>query len=55
MQVGENSLFPKVRNAAKEIIIAAAGTSCRHQIMDGTKRTSLHPISVLRNAFEQCD
>ena len=52
MQIGEDSLFPKVRNAEKETIIAAAGTSCRHQIMDGTNRVSKHPISVLREALK---
>ncbi|WP_338357050.1 FAD-binding and (Fe-S)-binding domain-containing protein [Yeosuana marina] len=51
MQVGEDTLFPKVRNAEGEVIIVAAGTSCRHQIKDGTSRTSIHPISVLRKAF----
>jgi FAD/FMN-containing dehydrogenase/Fe-S oxidoreductase len=53
MQVGENSLFQKIRNVEKETIVAAAGTSCRHQIMDGTKRKSLHPITILRNAFKK--
>jgi hypothetical protein len=51
MQVGEDSLFPKVRNMGDEVIIAASGTSCRHQIKDGTNRNAKHPISVLREAF----
>jgi hypothetical protein len=51
MQVGEDTLFPKVRNATKDIIIAASGTSCRHQIYDGTKRTSKHPVSILKEAL----
>jgi len=38
MQVGEDTLFPKIRNCAPETEIAASGTSCRHQIYDGTKR-----------------
>lgn len=50
MQVGELVLFPNVRKAAQETIIAAPGTSCRHQIMDGTKRKSLHPAEVLWEA-----
>ena len=51
MQVGEDTLFPKVRNASKEIEIVAAGTSCRHQIFDGTKRVAKHPITLLREAL----
>jgi Fe-S oxidoreductase len=34
-----------------EVVIVASGTSCRHQIKDGTKRNAKHPISVLREAF----
>jgi len=44
-------LFPAVRNAAAEVLIAANGTSCRHQILDGTQRESLHPITILRRAL----
>jgi len=51
MQVGEDTLFPKVRNASKDTIIVAAGTSCRHQIFDGTKRVAKHPITVLKEAL----
>ena len=51
MQVGEDTLFPKVRNMEKDIVIAAAGTSCRHQIKDGTNRTSKHPVTILREAL----
>ena len=51
MQVGEDTLFPKIRNTDKNTIIAASGTSCRHQIKDGTKRTSKHPVSILREAL----
>ena len=51
MQVGEDTLFPKIRNTDENVIIVASGTSCRHQIKDGTKRNSIHPISVLRKAL----
>ncbi len=51
MQVGEDTLFPKIRNANEDVIIVAAGTSCRHQIKDGTHKNSKHPISVLRQAL----
>lgn len=51
MQIGEQTLFPAVRKAEPDTIIAAAGTSCRHQIMDGTKREALHPATILRQAL----
>ena len=51
MQVGEMVLFPTVREAKKETIIVAPGTSCRHQIKDGTGRGALHPVEVLWEAL----
>jgi Fe-S oxidoreductase len=51
MQIGELVLFPAVRGAADDVIIAAPGTSCRHQIKDGTGRTALHPVEILHAAL----
>lgn len=51
MQIGEQTLFPAIRKAPKTTLIAAVGTSCRHQIKDGTERLAKHPISILRNAL----
>ena len=51
MQIGELVLFPSVRNAAAETIIAAPGTSCRHQIKDGTGVKAKHPVEVLWEAL----
>ncbi len=51
MKVGELVLFPAVRAAGPEVIIAAPGTSCRHQIKDGTGKVALHPIEVLYDAL----
>ena len=48
MQMGEDTLFPKIRATNSETAIAAAGTSCRHQIFDGTNRKALHPVTILR-------
>ena len=50
-QIGEQTLFPAVRKATKETIIAANGTSCRHQIKDGTNRSAKHPVTILREAL----
>jgi len=51
MKVGELVLFPAIRNAPEDVIIAAPGTSCRHQIEDGTGRKGLHPVEILYDAL----
>ena len=51
MQVGEMVLFPAIRKTDTNTVIAAPGTSCRHQIKDGTNRTALHPVEVLWDAL----
>ncbi|MEI6034207.1 MAG: FAD-linked oxidase C-terminal domain-containing protein [Verrucomicrobiae bacterium] len=50
MKVGGLVLFPSVRKASAESLVAAPGTSCRHQIHDGTGRKALHPAEILRAA-----
>jgi FAD/FMN-containing dehydrogenase/Fe-S oxidoreductase len=47
MQIGELVLFPTIRKQGQDVIIAAAGVSCRHQIKDGTGRRALHPVEIL--------
>lgn len=51
-QVGELVLFPTIRQQPDEVIIAASGTSCRHQIHDGTGRTALHAVEILHAALK---
>ncbi|NDH95354.1 MAG: FAD-binding oxidoreductase, partial [Planctomycetia bacterium] len=51
MQIGELVLFPAVRAAAADTLLAAPGTSCRHQIKDGTGRLARHPVEILRDAL----
>jgi FAD/FMN-containing dehydrogenase/Fe-S oxidoreductase len=47
MKMGELALLPAVRAAAATTRIAAAGTSCRKQIVDGTGRAAQHPLTLL--------
>ncbi len=47
MKIGEERLFPSVRAADADTIIAASGMSCRHQIESGTGRMPQHPVEVL--------
>lgn len=51
LKIGEMVLFPAVRKASEKTVIVAPGTSCRHQIKDGTGRKALHPVEVLYNAL----
>jgi Fe-S oxidoreductase len=47
LAMGELSLLPAVRAAPEDALIIADGTSCRHQIKDGTGREGLHVARVL--------
>ena len=51
MQIGELVLLPAVRAAGPEVLLAAPGTSCRHQIKDGTGREASHPVEILHAAL----
>jgi Fe-S oxidoreductase len=55
MRMAELSLLPAVRAAAADTLIVADGTSCRHQIADGTResgrREAVHAIHVLARAL----
>ncbi|MGB1231113.1 MAG: FAD-binding and (Fe-S)-binding domain-containing protein [Winogradskyella sp.] len=51
MQIGEHTLFSTINKTTKNTCIAANGTSCRHQIKDGTQRIAFHPISILKDAL----
>ena len=52
MQIGELVLFPAVRSQPDEVDIVASGTSCRHQIHDGTKRHAKHAAEILYAALK---
>lgn len=51
MQIGELKLFPSIRKSTEDVLISANGTSCRHQIYDGTQRKALHPVTILKEAL----
>ena len=53
MKMGELSLLPAVRNADRDTLIIADGTSCRHQIHDGAARTAVHVARVLEQALSR--
>ena len=51
MKIGEERLFPSIRKTNSDTLIAANGTSCRNQILDGTQRESYHPVTILKKPF----
>ena len=51
MNVGSLVLLPHVQELDAKTLIAAAGTSCRHQIHDGSGRSALHPARIARDAM----
>src|SRR5213078_4074371 len=52
IEMAELSLLPAVRRADKTTLIVADGTSCRHQIKDGTNRAALHVARVLAMSLD---
>jgi Fe-S oxidoreductase len=52
MSIGELVLFPAVRSAG-DALIAASGTSCRHQIKDGTGKKAMHTAEILYDALRK--
>jgi len=52
MKMAELSLLPRVRKAGADDLIVADGTSCRHQIKDGSGRSAVHVAQVLQRALE---
>jgi len=51
MKIAEMKLLPEIRKTDADTLIAASGTSCRHQIYDGTGRTAQHPVEILYEAL----
>src|SRR6195256_1875252 len=52
LDMAELSLLPAVRRADAQTLIVADGTSCRHQIRDGTDRAPLHVARVLAMSLD---
>ena len=52
LKMGELSLLPAVRKSAEDTLIVADGTSCRHQIHDGSGRDALHVARILAMSLE---
>jgi hypothetical protein len=50
LRIGELGVLPKMRAAARDTLLAACGTSCRHQIADGAGREARHIVRILDEA-----
>jgi Fe-S oxidoreductase len=46
-------LLPAVRRVDQATLVVADGTSCRHQIKDGTNRAALHVARVLAMSLDR--
>ncbi len=53
MKIGEMVLFPTIREATPDTVIAAGGTSCRCHIKDGTNINALHPAEIMLKALKK--
>jgi len=51
MKMAEAALLPRVRAADAATVVAADGTSCRHQIRGGAGRDAIHVARVLERAL----
>ena len=51
MTIGDQILFPAIRNSSDTVVISANGTSCRHQIHYGTQNKAFHPVEILFEAL----
>ncbi len=50
--MAEQSLLPAVRKAPNDAIVVADGTSCRHQIADGSSKTAVHVAVLLAKTLK---
>jgi FAD/FMN-containing dehydrogenase/Fe-S oxidoreductase len=50
LKIGELGVLPKMRTAPPDAILAACGTSCRHQIADAAGREARHLVRILDDA-----
>ena len=51
MKMAELSLLPAIRDSSAKTLVVADGTSCRHQIADGTGRDAVHVARLLESAL----
>jgi FAD/FMN-containing dehydrogenase/Fe-S oxidoreductase len=55
LDMAEAQLLPAVRNSDATTLVVADGTSCRHQIADGTGRRALHAARVLAMSLDRAE
>ena len=50
VKIGELGVLPRMRSAPSDTLLAANGTSCRHQIADAAGREARHLVRILDDA-----
>ena len=53
MKMAEQSLLPALRDAGPDTLVVADGTSCRHQIADGSDHRARHAVQLLAEALDR--
>ena len=48
LRIGEQHVFPAVRNCGQETAVVACGFNCRQQIAEGTGKKALHWVETMR-------
>jgi FAD/FMN-containing dehydrogenase/Fe-S oxidoreductase len=51
--IAEQRLLPAIRQKAPGTIVVAAGTSCRHQVLDLAGETAVHPAVLIARHLDQ--
>ena len=51
MKIGEQTLFPAIREQSGDFVVVAEGISCRQQIQHGTGKRAMHLVEVLAQAL----
>ena len=52
MKIGEQTLFPAIREQGGDFVVVAEGVSCRQQIEQGTGKRAMHLVEALAAARE---
>ncbi len=55
LKMAELNLLPALRELKPDALIAASGTSCRHQITDGCGKYALHPVELVKRRLKSGD
>ncbi|MCL4219801.1 MAG: FAD-binding protein [Phycisphaerales bacterium] len=53
-QIADLSIVPRIAALSEDTLVAASGTSCRHQVRDFCRRSAVHPIQFIAGVVADC-